>query len=203
MATLLICDGDPHGRERLARCAGEVPGVDRVDSAADGSEVLARYPVQLPDLVLIDARLPGAGGGAEAVRGLLSRHPQALVFIIGDPDDDRAMNALLAGARGVLRRGLAHEELAVAIAHALAGELLVAPTAPPEQRCPQPAVRLTEREMQVLWGMSGGKTNSEIGRELYLSEDTIKTHARRLYRKLGVNDRAHAVASGFRLGLVS
>lgn len=202
MATLLICDGDPHGRERLARCAAEVPGVDRVDSAADGTEVLARYPAQLPDLVLIDARLPGAGGGAEAVRGLLSRHPQALVFVIGDPDDDRAMNALMAGARGVLRRGLAHEELAVAIAHALAGDLLVAPVAR-VQRPPEPRIRLTAREMQVLRGMSGGKTNGEIGRELYLSEDTVKTHARRLYRKLGVNDRAHAVASGFRLGLVS
>jgi DNA-binding NarL/FixJ family response regulator len=55
----------------------------------------------------------------------------------------------------------------------------------------------------VLRGMCEGKSNGEIGRELYLSEDTVKTHARRLFRKLGVNDRAHAVASGFRLGLVS
>jgi len=205
VATLLICDADPRGRERLARCAAEVPGVDRVDSAIDGHEVLSRYPVQQPDLVLVEARLPGPGGGAEVVRALVARHPEALVFVVGDPDDDRAMTALLAGARGVLRRGLAREELSVAIAHALAGDLVLPATrsiavAPPVAA---PSVVLTEREMQVLRGMSGGKTNSEIGRELYLSEDTVKTHARRLYRKLGVNDRAHAVASGFRLGLMS
>lgn len=62
---------------------------------------------------------------------------------------------------------------------------------------------LTERELQVLRGMSEGKSNAEIGRELYVSEDTVKTHARRLFRKLGARDRAHAVASAFRAGLVS
>jgi DNA-binding NarL/FixJ family response regulator len=62
---------------------------------------------------------------------------------------------------------------------------------------------LTERELQVLHGMADGKSNAEIGRDLYVSEDTVKTHARRLFRKLGARDRAHAVASGFRAGLVS
>lgn len=68
-----------------------------------------------------------------------------------------------------------------------------------------PAVRrlaLTERELQVLRGMADGKSNAEIGRELFVSEDTVKTHARRLFRKLGARDRAHAVAAGFRAGLV-
>jgi DNA-binding NarL/FixJ family response regulator len=68
-----------------------------------------------------------------------------------------------------------------------------------------PAARrvvLTERELQVLRGMADGKSNAEIGRELFVSEDTVKTHARRLFRKLGARDRAHAVAAGFRAGLV-
>jgi len=65
---------------------------------------------------------------------------------------------------------------------------------------PQPA--LSMREMQVLTGMSQGKSNAQIGRELYLSEDTIKTHARRLFRKLGAKDRAEAVATGFRRGMM-
>jgi DNA-binding NarL/FixJ family response regulator len=68
---------------------------------------------------------------------------------------------------------------------------------------PRRRVELTEREMQVLRGMADGKRNAEIGRELYLSEDTVKTHARRLFRKLRARDRAHAVASAFRAGLVS
>jgi DNA-binding NarL/FixJ family response regulator len=62
---------------------------------------------------------------------------------------------------------------------------------------------LTQREMQVLRGMSQGKSNGQMGRELFLSEDTIKTHARRLFRKLSAADRAQAVAQGFRRGLVS
>ena len=62
---------------------------------------------------------------------------------------------------------------------------------------------LSMREMQVLTGMSQGKSNAQIGRELYLSEDTIKTHARRLFRKLGAKDRAEAVATGFRRGIMS
>ncbi len=61
---------------------------------------------------------------------------------------------------------------------------------------------LTERELQVLHGMADGKSNAEIGRELFVSEDTVKTHARRLFRKLGARDRAHAVAAAFRAGLV-
>jgi DNA-binding NarL/FixJ family response regulator len=71
-------------------------------------------------------------------------------------------------------------------------------TEPPRRR-----VELTERELQVLRGMAEGKSNAEIGRDLYVSEDTVKTHARRLFRKLGARDRAHAVASAFRAGLVS
>jgi DNA-binding NarL/FixJ family response regulator len=82
-------------------------------------------------------------------------------------------------------------------------------TAVPHQRGdgvaepPRRRVDLTERELQVLRGMAEGKSNAEIGRDLYVSEDTVKTHARRLFRKLGARDRAHAVASAFRAGLVS
>jgi DNA-binding NarL/FixJ family response regulator len=64
-------------------------------------------------------------------------------------------------------------------------------------------VRLTERELQILRGMSQGNSNGEIGRKLYLSEDTVKTHARRLFQKLGAHDRAHAVALGLRNDLVA
>ncbi len=68
---------------------------------------------------------------------------------------------------------------------------------------PARSVTLTERELQVLRGMADGQSNAEIGRDLFVSEDTVKTHARRLFRKLGARDRAHAVAAGFRAGLVS
>lgn len=92
---------------------------------------------------------------------------------------------------------------------AAGGVLRPAPMLVPQQRADaavatdrrRPA--LTEREMQVLRGMADGKSNAEIGHDLYVSEDTVKTHARRLFRKLGARDRAHAVAAGFRTGLVT
>ncbi|SBV29651.1 regulatory protein, luxR family [Micromonospora krabiensis] len=73
----------------------------------------------------------------------------------------------------------------------------------PNVRAARASIGLTERELQVLLGMAEGKSNAEIGRELFVSEDTVKTHARRLFRKLGARDRAHAVAAGFRAGLVA
>lgn len=75
--------------------------------------------------------------------------------------------------------------------------------ATPNQGIVRRRLALTERELQVLHGMADGKSNAEIGRDLYVSEDTVKTHARRLFRKLGARDRAHAVAAGFRAGLVT
>jgi DNA-binding NarL/FixJ family response regulator len=84
----------------------------------------------------------------------------------------------------------------------------IAPAGVPQQRGdvpgepPRRRVELTERELQVLRGMADGKSNAEIGRELFVSEDTVKTHARRLFRKLGAADRAQAVAVGFRWGLI-
>ena len=81
--------------------------------------------------------------------------------------------------------------------------MLVCPDRPIDMPRQRVAPRgLTEREMQVLRGMSQGKSNAEIGRDLFVSEDTVKTHARRLFRKLGARDRAHAVAEAFRGGLV-
>jgi DNA-binding NarL/FixJ family response regulator len=125
-------------------------------------------------------------------------------------DRDNVATAVANGATGYLLKDVSREELCAAVAHALAGQDLVAPSlrrAMTERiaaaRHTDPATNLTERELQVLRGMSQGKSNAEIGRSLYLSEDTVKTHARRLFRKLGVNDRAQAVALGFRRGLVT
>jgi DNA-binding NarL/FixJ family response regulator len=131
--------------------------------------------------------------GLQTTRRLVARDPRANVVMLTSEEDDETTvaNALSGGARGFLTSDASLEELCAAVAHALG-----AGAAPLEVPV------LTERERQVLTGMSRGRSNGEIGRELYLSEDTVKTHARRLFRKLGVNDRAQAVALGFRMGLV-
>jgi len=208
--TVLVCDDHRIVREGLRQFVSEVPGVERVLTAASGEEALARYDVERPDLVLLDIQMPGMGG-VETLRLLLSRHPEAVVLVLTAADDrEHVASAVVGGARGYLHKDVSHEELCMAVGTALAGEDLFEPSVRRamteralQARPSDPASQLTERELQVLRGMSQGKSNAEIGRSLFLSEDTIKTHARRLFRKLEVNDRAQAVALGFRRGYVT
>jgi DNA-binding NarL/FixJ family response regulator len=146
--------------------------------------------------------MPGIGG-VEASRRLVAAHPDAVVVMLTMGEDpDGVARAVSAGARGFVAKDSSREEVAATVAMALAvgrdgptsRSSRVRPSGSP------PA--LTEREQQVLDGMSRGKSNAEIGRELYLSEDTVKTHARRLFRKLAAADRAQAVALGFRWGFL-
>jgi DNA-binding NarL/FixJ family response regulator len=203
MTTVLICDDHRMVREGLRSFVQAVPGVDRVETASSGEEVLARWPVERPDLVLMDVQMPGLGG-LEATRRLVRDHPGATVVMLTVADDrDSVALAIAGGARGYLHKDVSPEELCAAVATALAGSDLAEQPSTGAFVPRQPgAPDLTEREMQVLNGMSQGKSNGQIGRDLFLSEDTVKTHARRLFRKLGVNDRAQAVALGFRWGLV-
>jgi DNA-binding NarL/FixJ family response regulator len=197
VTTVLICDDRRSIREGLTRVISAVPRVSRIDCVAHGDELLARFARQAVDIVLVGTQR-AVPNGVEATRRLVSAHPQANVIVFGAPDDAGSVVAAIAGgARGYLRWDASRPELVAALAHTLAS------TSVPAARHPSdPGVNLTERELQVLRGMSQGMRNGEIGRELFLSEDTVKTHARRLFRKLGATDRAHAVAIAIRRGLV-
>jgi DNA-binding NarL/FixJ family response regulator len=198
MTTALICDDRRSVREGLTRVMSGVTGVQRIDSVAVGNELLARYTRQPADVVLVGTQR-AVPTGIDAIRRLLALHPAANVIVFGAPDDAGSITAAIAGgARGYLRWDAARPDLVAALAHTLTSNAVPAPVTRSV-----PVSQLTERELQVLLGMSQGKSNGQIGRELYLSEDTVKTHARRLFRKLGVKDRAEAVAHGFRQGLGS
>ena len=204
MTTVLICDGQEQVRDELRSRLAAIPGVDRVIAFASGEALLAGYAESKPDLVLLNVQLSGLSG-VETMRRLLAAHPDAAVYVLtGRTDREYAAAAFAAGARGILPKEISTFDFAIGVRGALAGADFPqqALRAVPDPGSPQHPT-LTERELQVLRGMSQGRSNAEIGRQLYLSEDTIKTHARRLFRKLGVNDRAQAVALGFRRGLVS
>jgi DNA-binding NarL/FixJ family response regulator len=216
VATVLVSDDAPLAREALRRAVSSVPGVARVLAVGSGEEAVARYGTDRPDLVLMDVRMPGIGG-VEAARRILALHPAASVVMLTMAEDvDGVARAVSAGARGYLVKDVSREELATTVTHALADRAGVvglrsararagvssSGDAGPSAVRDGAAPTLTERETQVLAGMSRGRSNGEIGKELYLSEDTVKTHARRLFRKLDAADRAQAVAIGFRWGLV-
>ena len=201
MATVLVVDDTPIVREQLRRAVAGLPGITRVVGAASGEEALSRWPVERPSVVLLDVRMPGIGG-VETAKRLLTRHPEANVLMTTMAEDaDGLARAIASGARGYVVKDASPEELSIALAAALSEA--ARRQVPTQSRGRQgSSVALTEREVQVLDGMSRGCSNAAIGRELFLSEDTIKTHARRLFRKLEAADRAQAVATGFRLGLV-
>ena len=203
MGSCLVFAGATPARERLVAHLSSVfddlPCVDNVPDLV--VRLTAPVDGEGPDVVLV-----GADEGSawmEAVRQVRRHTPETPVLVVGEPpvgamdsladrpapdpaaiaEDERAAYALRLGARGFLR----------------AGEL-ADPTVLPGAR---PATtELSDREMDVLLGMTEGLSNAEIAAELVLAEDTVKTHARRLFRKLGAGDRADAVARRFRQGLL-
>ncbi|GAA4627581.1 response regulator transcription factor [Cellulomonas oligotrophica] len=218
MAGVVVCHGSSSVRERLVVTSIGVPSLAPVRAAASADELLALARRIPPTVVLLDAHLP-APGPAEAIRRLRTVAPSAAVVVLAGPDDGEALDRALAlGARGFLAPDVGRAELAAVAAHVQASPVTSAPLVP-QPVGPAPAApyegrqatalrpgdvpaQLTKREIEVLVGMSHGRSNAQIGQELYLSEDTVKTHARRLFRKLGASDRAQAVAIGLRRGII-
>lgn len=212
MSTVLICDDAEETRDALRDMVAGIAGVDEVTGVGTGEEVLARWARDRPDLLLLDLRMPGMDG-LETCRRLVALHPEAGVVVTTMAEDPEGVaRAVAAGAMGYVAKDATRDEMAAVLCLALpegrVGAAAVTRStdgmAAPEvvHEIAGPVVGLTERERQVLDGMARGRSNAQIGAELFLSEDTIKTHARRLFRKLAAHDRAHAVAEGFRHGLL-
>jgi DNA-binding NarL/FixJ family response regulator len=208
---------------RLADRPADIVLVDtalaRPDPVAFTRRVLGRVP--RATLVLLGDHEPRAAAAtvAAGARGVIRGTGQDLVtavtktlLLVCPPDRVEGMPSPVAGTSAARaeagREGAAARPAGLPSSVARRPSLPTsAPTVVPQQRGEIARdgrrLMLTERELQVLRGMADGKSNAEIGRELYVSEDTVKTHARRLFRKLGARDRAHAVASGFRAGIVT
>lgn len=191
MTSLLIHRSRQATRDEWVEALHASDDISDVRVAASAEELLARYRQRRPDVVLIGMELESP---LEVLAHLRALDPGACVLVVGGGDRAlRAAQVIASGARGFVRRDAVADQVAA-----------VRTGVQMDQRTGDPGHRpaLTERETQVLHGMSDGRSNLEIGREYFLSEDTIKTHARRLFRKLGANDRAEAVAIGFRMGIL-
>lgn len=199
MVRILVCDDTAARRQSLRSCMSLVPEIESVSTAASGEELLARYPVERPDLVFLDIEMPGLGGLA-SLRKLLGEHPSAnvLMLTVGESPANVA-EAVSIGAIGYVVKDASPQEFAAVLAAIPQRTSQSGPIRPGDTSVPL----LTNREEQVLKGMSDGRSNAQIGDDLSLSEDTVKTHARRLFRKLRVSDRGHAVAEGFRQNILA
>ncbi|UWE10153.1 response regulator [Actinacidiphila bryophytorum] len=208
---LLIVDDHPVVRDGLRGVFEGDPDFTVAGEAADGAEAVDRAVALAVDVVLMDLRMPRTGG-VEAIRLLAERAPAIRVLVLTTYDTDAdVLPAIEAGATGYLLKDAPREELVRAVHAAHRGEAVLAPTVARRilghVRTPAPApappeTTPTERELEILRLVAAGTTNKEAARRLFISEATVKTHLLHLYAKLGVRDRAAAVAAAYKAGLL-
>lgn len=210
---VLLTDDHPVVRAGLRGMLAAEPDIEVTAEAASGPEAVAVTARTEIDVILMDLRMPGGDGvrateeitaRAEATPG---RRPRVVVLTTYDADAD-ILRAVEAGAVGYLLKDAAGHELADAVRAAHRGETVLAPAVAGRlvtrlRRKPEPArPQLSAREIEVLVGAARGRTNAEIGRDLFISEATVKTHLLRACGKLGVSGRTAAVAAAAERGLL-
>ncbi|MFI6943275.1 response regulator [Streptomyces sp. NPDC050418] len=207
--TLLIVDDHPVVRDGLRGMFRAAPGFEVLGEAATGEEGVELTARLDPDVVLMDLRMPG-GGGVAAIAELARSGARAKVLVLTTYDTDSdTLPAIEAGATGYLLKDAPRDELFTAVRAAAEGRTVLSPAVASRLvsrvRTPAPepgATPLSTREREVLVLVARGTSNREIARELFISEATVKTHLTHLYAKLGVNDRAAAVAAAYDRGIL-
>lgn len=200
---VLIADDHPVVRDGLVGMLGAEPGIEVVAVASGGREAvtLARHAV--PDVVLMDLRMPD-GSGVDAIRTLRSGpgpQPRSLVLTTYDTDRD-VRGAIDAGADGFLLKDTRRADLVRAVRDLAEGRPVLAPVALAALTHRSAEVPLSAREVDVLRLVAEGRTNRAIAGRLGIGEATVKTHLMHVYDKLGVTDRASAVRAAWERGLV-
>jgi DNA-binding NarL/FixJ family response regulator len=213
MTRVLIADDQALFREGL-RAVLSASGVDVVGEAADGEQAVALAIELMPEVVLMDLRMPGLDGvGATRRIAALPRAPRVIALTTFD-DDDSVFDALRAGALGYLLKDTPSARLVQAIELAARGESLLTPaiaaklvsefarTSKPGKRDVAADLGLSERELAVLKGLARGEANKEIASELRIAEGTVKNHVTHILTKLNVSDRTQAALKARGLGLL-
>jgi two-component system NarL family response regulator len=199
---ILLADDHPSLRAGLASILNAEPGLTVVAEAGSGRETLIKTGASSPDVLVVDLRMPD-GDGIETIKQLVSKNPQVRVLVLTTYDNEEDIfNALEAGARGYILKDTTREEIIEAVRQVHAGNRFL-PSAI-ASRLADRMIRptLTPRELDVLRLVSRGRTNKEIAAAMFISEETVKSHMKGLFQKLGVHDRAEAVATALQRGLL-
>lgn len=203
MIRVLFVDDHPVVRAGLRGMLDVEPGIEVVGEASSAAEAVTAARAQQPDVILMDLRMPGTDG-AQATTLVLAERPQCRVVVLTTYDNDAdILRAVEAGAIGYVLKDVTREELVHAVRTAASGGTPLAPSVAAKlvSRLHSPAA-LSPREVEVLRLVSSGNTNAEIGRALYISEATVKTHLLRAFGKLGVSDRTAAVTVALERGML-
>lgn len=205
MIRLILVDDHPVVRHGLRGMLEAEPDLTVVGEASSGPEGVALAAESRPDIVLMDLRMPG-GDGVEATARIIATVPGVRVLVLTTYESDRdILRAIEAGAGGYLLKDASPAELAAAVRAAARGETVLAPsvasTLVRQVRSPAPPA-LSAREAQVLGLVAQGLTNADIGRALFITEATVKTHLLRTFAKLEVADRTAAVTKAMGFGLI-
>ncbi|MEE6262748.1 response regulator transcription factor [Plantactinospora sonchi] len=206
MISLLIVDDHPVVRDGLRGMFSADPRFEVLGEAGDGAEAIAAGERLRPDVILMDLRMPRTDG-VTAIRELAKRGVPARVLVLTTYDTDSdVLPAIEAGATGYLLKDAPREELFRAVEAAAQGQAVLSPAVATRLmgQIRQPASEpLSQRELEVLQLIAQGSTNREAARQLFISEATVKTHLLHVYAKLGVSDRAAAVATAFSRGYLT
>lgn len=205
MIRILIADDHPIVRNGLRGAFADLPDIEVVGEAANGREAVDEAVRLGVDLVLMDLRMPQMSG-VQAIAALARTAPSVRVLVLTTFDSETdVLPAVEAGATGYLLKDTPPEELIRAVRAAHRGESVLAPSAAGQLmgRVRRPTgLALSSRELEVLQLVADGAGNRDAARLLFISEASIKTHLQHIYDKLGVRDRAAAVAEGYRRGLL-
>ena len=202
---VLLVDDHPVVRMGLRGMLEHDPDIVIVGEAGSGDEAVVRARELEPDVILMDLRMPD-GDGVTATRRILAERPAVKVIVLTTYETDQdIVRAVEAGAPGYLLKDTARTDLVAAVAAARRGETVLSPSVATRlvTRMRGPVTEsLSRRETEVLALVAKGLTNAEIGRELFISETTVKTHLIRIFGKLGVSDRTAAVTTALERGLL-
>jgi two-component system NarL family response regulator len=199
---ILIVDDHPPMRMGLASLIKSQPGMDVIAEACDGEEAIEVYDDVLPDVVLMDLRMPGMGG-VEAILAIRKKHPEARIIVLSTYDlDEDIHRAIQSGALSYLLKDMPSEEIASAIHAVYAGDALLPRQVADRLNLRSQREQLTERERDVLESLIKGRSNKEIASGLFVSEETVKSHLKMLFAKLRVHDRTGAAVEAIRHGIV-
>jgi len=199
---VLIVDDHPIVREGLRAVLATEPGITVLGDCGSGEDAVRAAAALSPDVVLMDLRLPGLDGVGATRQIVADGHSAVLILTTYDTDGDIA-RAIAAGAVGYLLKDAPRQDLVAAVHATARGEtVLAAPVAAKLVSQARGAGRLTAREDDVLERIARGLSNPEIGRELYISEATVKSHVTSIFTKLSVKDRTAAVTVAIARGLL-